>query len=464
LAADPTIFAVSSGAGPAGVAVIRLSGAGAGDAVRALAGDLPAPRQAAYRALHRPSDGELLDRGLVLWFPGPHSFTGENAAELQVHGGRAVMAAVLDALGGLPKCRPAAAGEFARRAFANGKLDLTAVEGLADLIAAETEGQRRQALCQAEGALGAVYEDWRARLVAAQAFLEADIEFPDEELSAGERRELTTDAGQAARLLGQEVAAHLADRRRGERLRDGVSIALLGAPNVGKSSLLNLLARRDAAIVSASAGTTRDVIEVHLDLGGYPVILADTAGLRAMPGDEIEREGVTRAHRSAAAADLKVIVCDAETWPNVNNQTISIMGQNSFVVVNKLDLRPDLAPSPDDLPFASGAPPLTHKIWPVSAKTGQGLDSLLAALELAVAEQLSPGTGPSLTRARHRAALEICVKHLSRFEIETETGFQASELAAEDLRLAARALGRITGGVDVEDLLDVIFADFCIGK
>jgi tRNA modification GTPase len=442
---DDTICAVSSGAGRAGVAVIRLSGPDAGAALSALAGEpLPAPRRASLRALRDPGDGAEIDRGLVLWLPGPASFSGEDMAELHVHGGRAVVAATLAALGRVPGLRPAEPGEFTRRAFDNGRLDLTQVEGLADLIAAETEAQRRQALRQLDGHLGALYEDWRARLLRILAHAEAEIDFPDEDEAAGAL------AAQAPAIdaLAADIRAHLDDRRRGERLRDGLMIAIVGAPNTGKSTLLNQLARRDVAIVSTTAGTTRDVIEAHLDLGGFPVIVADTAGLRPA-GDEVEAEGVRRAQARAESADLRLAVFDATGWPDRDPETAAFVDGDAVVVVNKADL----AAVPADA-SVGGRPALA-----VSARTGAGLDRLLAVLEGEVRARLEAAGPPGLTRARHRHALEETVAALDRARAA-----RLPELGAEDLRLAGRALGRITGRVDVEDLLDVIFEDFCLGK
>ena len=386
----------------------------------------------------------------MLWFPAPASFTGEDVAEFHVHGGPAVVARLLDALGEVPDLRPAAAGEFTRRAFDNGKLDLTQVEGLADLINAETESQRRQALRQMEGALGRLYEDWRERLIGALAHIEAEIDFPDENLPTG----ISEVATHNILCLYSELLLHLDDRRRGERLRDGLHIAIVGPPNVGKSSLLNLLAQRDAAIVSTTAGTTRDVIEVHLDIAGYPVIVADTAGLRE-DAEAIEGEGVRRARARAAAADLTLALFDAACWPRLDDATLRLVDANCIAVVNKIDLRP-LDPGAT----IAGRPALA-----VSVTAGTGIAALLAAVEDAVKQRLGGvAAAPALTRARHREALASCAGALERLLDRARSAAPAAELIAEDARLAARALGRITGRVDVEDVLDVVFADFCIGK
>lgn len=440
-----TIFALASGAGRAGVAVLRLSGPGAGGALLALSGRpaMPRARVATRVRLRAPASGEPFDDGLALWFPAPASYTGEDVVELHLHGGRAVLEAALAALAAQPGLRPAEPGEFTRRAFEHGKMDLTAAEAIADLVDAETAAQRRQALRQLDGALGALYEDWRGRLLGALAHVEAEIDFPDEDLPGGLLDAVRPDLER----LRSEITAHLADNRRGERLRDGLSVAILGPPNAGKSSLLNVLARQEAAIVSERAGTTRDVIEVALDLGGWPVVLADTAGIRDETDDPIEREGIRRAERRAATADLRIVVLDAAAAEPPSAAIAGLLGADALVVWNKAD--------------AAGPgfrPPLEGHL--LSARTGAGLEEFLAALQAAVEARLAGvGAAPALTRLRHRQALEDAAASIMR-----SFAAAAPELAAEDLRLAARALGRITGRVSVEDMLDVIFRDFCIGK
>lgn len=440
-----TIYALSTGAGRAGLAVIRVSGPGAAGALARLAGIAPpAPRRATRIRLACPDSGELLDDALALWFPAPASYTGEDVAELHVHGGPAVIAGLLAALGGCPGLRMAEPGEFTRRAFGNGKLDLTAAEGLADLVAAETAAQRAQALRQLGGELGRLYDSWRERLIGALAHFEAAIDFSDEDLPPG----VAEAAGSDVAGLIAEIDQHLDDQRRGERLRDGVRVAIVGPPNSGKSSLLNLLARRDAAIVSEQPGTTRDIIEVHMDFAGYPAVVADTAGLRESTGT-VEAEGVRRARRWARDADLRLVVFDQQVWPEVDTHTAELIDGDAVVVVNKIDLGPP-------------APPLEiqgRPVLAVSVLTGDGIEDLMTALESKVAGRCLGAASPALTRARHRQALEECRDALRR---STTAG--AVELAAEDLRLAARALGRITGRVVVEEILDVIFRDFCIGK
>ncbi|MCZ6763511.1 MAG: tRNA uridine-5-carboxymethylaminomethyl(34) synthesis GTPase MnmE [Alphaproteobacteria bacterium] len=448
-----TIFAAATGPAVGALTVFRLSGPQSEAALRTLTGKAPpAARCLTLRSLADPASGEAIDRGLVAWFPSPDSDTGEDVVEFHVHGGRAVASALAECLSRVAGLRPAEPGEFTRRAFGAGKLDLAQAEAVADLVAADTAAQRRQALRQLDGALGVLYEGWRVRLVAAASRYEAEIDFSDEDLPNA----LVASVGRDLRGLAADIAAHLNDKRRGEILRDGFEIAILGAPNVGKSSLLNRLAGRDAAIVSQTAGTTRDVIEVHLDLGGYPVTFVDTAGLREQIGEaqeheSIEREGIKRALRRAEQADLKLLVFDACKLPDLDRRTLALAEDNSLVVVNKIDLAPN-ADLPD-LPGCAG------QACGLSAKTGAGVEGLVAALTGTVASKLESGGGSPLTRARHRAALEDCRTALGR-ALEAE----AAELAAEDLRHAAHALGRITGRIDVEEILDVIFADFCIGK
>jgi len=453
--ARSTIFALSSGRPPAAIAVVRVSGPRVGAALEKLIGRVPEPRQATLVRVRDPATGEAIDEALVLWFPAPRSETGEDVAELQLHGGHAVIAGVLDALGRIEGCRPAEAGEFTRRAFENGRLDLTAVEGLADLIAAETEVQRRQAFRQLKGLIGDRAEAWRRALIEAQALVEARIDFSDE---ADVPENLVDAALHAAQQLRSEIAAALADGGRGERLRDGLVVAIAGPPNAGKSTLLNRLARREAAIVSPYPGTTRDVIEVHFDLGGYPVTVLDTAGIRDS-ADPVEQEGVRRARAGAARADLVLWVTDVSAAGlTVDNSSRSVSKSDTWLIQNKIDLVMDKlcisCESESDI-----SSPTT---FPISAATGAGMDALLAALT-AFAQNYFSATEPALvTRARHRRALEDTVAALDR--ALAERGCGREELIAEELRAAATTLGRLTGRVDVEDILDVIFRDFCIGK
>ncbi len=444
-----TIYALASAPGRAAIAVVRLSGAAAGDVCHGLTGrPPPPPRQASLRQL-QDRDGTPLDRGLVLWFPGPRSYTGEDLLELQVHGGRGVLAGLLEALADLPGLRPAEPGEFSRRAFLNGRLDLTAAEGVADLVAAETRAQVRQALRQLDGELGRRYDAWRETLLTAQARLEAAIDFAPEE--ADVPADLLSAVAPAVARLSAEIAGHLADDRRGERLREGLVVAVVGPPNAGKSSLVNRLAQRDVAIVAAQPGTTRDVLEVALELDGWPVTLLDTAGLREAV-DEVEVEGVRRARARAEAADLRLLLFDGALWPALDPATLALAGDDALCVVNKADL----ASLPE--PLRVGA----HPALPLSCRTGAGFAPLLAALAEAAALRMASGGSALLTRSRHRAALAAALAALERFSAGVADGELA--LLAEDLRLAARALGRITGRVEVETLLDRIFAEFCIGK
>jgi tRNA modification GTPase len=441
-AGSDVIFALASGAGRAAVAVVRLSGSGVGDVVRRLVGGpLPPPRAASVKRLRHPDTGETLDRALVLWFPGPRSYTGEDCAELHLHGGPAVVAGVAEALVAAG-ARPAEAGEFTRRAFINGKLDLTAAEGVADLIAAETAAQRRQALRQAEGGLAALHNGWTERLTSLLARQEAFIEFETEDLPP----DLDAAVARDAAALRAEMEAHLADGGRGERLREGLVAAILGAPNAGKSSLLNALLGRDAAIVSARAGTTRDVVEARLDLGGVPVTLADTAGLREA-SDEIEAEGVRRALLRAESADMRLLVFAADKPPDPDTLALVAPGPGALVVANKTDL----APAPATI---AGVAPI-----PVSIRTGEGLSVLRDRLAALAADLACPTTATPLTRSRHRSALRDAVARLAELDAA-----ELPELRAECLRAASAALGRITGRVGIEAVLDAVFGEFCIGK
>ena len=436
---DETIFALSTASARAALAVVRLSGPACDSALVALGVTrLPPPRTAGVRALAAPQNGALLDEALVLRFQAPHSFTGEAMAELHLHGGLAIVESVLAALSALPGLRAAEAGEFTRRAVLNGKMDLTAAEAIADLIDAEGGAQQKQALAQLRGGLRRRAEGWREGLKTLLAHLEADLEFADEDLPGG----IGQKALDGLPALQAELSGALSDDT-GLRLRDGLRVALVGPPNAGKSSILNMLAGRAAAIVSARAGTTRDAIEVAMLLEGVPLTLIDTAGLRAA-GDDIEREGVRRALASAEEADI-VIWVDA---PDVADEAADDMARDWRSAADmRLANKSDLARLDDD-----GALRL-------SAKTGDGAEVLLAALGRLVLQKTGSGESAPVTRARHVAILREVLAH-----IEAAQQADAPELAAEDLRLAQRALGRMTGTVDVEQLLDVVFADFCIGK
>ena len=435
-----TFFALSSGQGRAGVAVVRLSGPAAAGVVTAMACPLPEPRRASLRTIR--VDGDVIDRGLVLWLPGPQNFTGEDMAELHVHGGPAVVRALLAALAAWPGCRMAEPGEFTRRAFDNGKLDLTAVEGLADLIDAETEGQRRQAVRQAGGHLRQLYDAWREELIACRALIEAAIDFSDE---ADVAARLQQDVRPRVAALHAALAAHLDDARRGEILRDGVRIVLAGPPNAGKSSLLNALARRDVAIVSAEPGTTRDVLEVRLDLGGVPAIIADTAGLRTEASGDIEREGMRRTLARGRDADLVLWLVDGSDPAAPPDPPPELAG----VPVERLRTKADLSAAGGTIGLAT------------STVTGEGLEALIVRLAAFAAERVGWSEAPAITQERHRGHVAAAQEALAAFLAGPP---EQTELRAEDLRMAADALGRITGRVDAEQVLDRIFASFCIGK
>jgi len=534
-----TIYALSSGRPPAAIAVVRISGPRAGAALKALTGRIPDPRKAALARV-RGRDGEIVDQALALWFPGPQSETGEDVAELQLHGGHAVVAAVFAALAQFDGLRPAEAGEFTRRAFENGKLDLTAVEGLADLVMAETEGQRRQAFRQMTGALRDRAENWRTQLIQALALVEARIDFSDE---ADVPQDLVTPALQIARSLEGDIASVLAEGNRGERLREGFVVAIAGPPNAGKSTLLNRIAKREAAIVSPYAGTTRDVIEVHLDLGGLPVTFLDTAGIRETD-DPVEREGVRRARERAAGADLILWIVEAgeTSRPDeagngmrpdvaVNASRLSddagdigrspgagagissrslggretggvthlpsdvgvLLSKESeltpvWLIRNKIDLQQWLIQRNEQSVQQEGRSepsvrvnrPLRNMVnkgltgkseielisneseFGISAKTGEGFDVLLNALARHAEKFLAGAESAVVTRERHRRTLQDALTALRRALVPDLSNRE--DLLAEELRLAARALGRLTGRVDVDDVLDVIFRDFCIGK
>jgi tRNA modification GTPase len=445
---DDTIVAPASGAGHAAIAVIRLSGPRTRAVLDAICGGAPPPRHAALRDIGPPQHS-VIDRGLVLWFPGPASFTGEDMAELHVHGSRAVIRAVIDAVMLLDGTRLAEPGEFARRAFENGKLDLTEIEGLADLVNAETEAQRRQALAQSEGSLRTLFEGWRDELLRAQALVEAGLDFADE-------GDVIADVGVKADTivanLRTAIARHLAERG-GELLRDGLRVVIAGPPNAGKSSLLNALAKRDVAIVSDEAGTTRDVIEVHLDLGGVPVMLIDTAGLREVEG-KVEAEGISRALARAGDADLVLWLVDA-TAPQWNAPAGLVPDKSGQI---RAKPAPIAVLSKIDLAAGAGA---GRDCLRVSAKTGEGLGQLVDVLAEQASIAIGAGVGsPLLTRARHRLELEAADAALERFGDRS----LSPELKAEELRLAGNHLGRLIGRIDVEEVLGAIFAEFCIGK
>lgn len=445
-----TIYALASAPGPAGVAVVRVSGPKAFESLLALSDPLPLPdaRQSSLRRLRHPSTGSVIDESVILRFVGPNSFTGEDVVEYHIHGGRAVLEALMSALAIFPEHRMAAGGEFTRRGFENGRMDLTAAEAVADLIAAETEAQREQALAQMGGSLSRIYDGWTQRLSKILAHLEAEIDFPDEDLPNG----VSDKVKPQIRQVAFEIQQHINDGRRGEILREGVKIAVVGAPNAGKSSLVNALAQRDVAIVSEIAGTTRDIIEVHMNLGGYPVILADTAGLRpdqiGHTGQErIEQEGIRRALQYAQSADIVLLLFDGAVLPSLDPHSMKLLDARTIAYATKADI-------------ARAAPRVRGESLPLlSVATGAGIDRLIKDLSHRVADAVGATDRPYLTRARHREALEQTL-----FSLVRANDAMLPELIAEDVRLAVRSIGRITGRVDVEDLLDIIFRDFCIGK
>ena len=444
--APDTIFAPATPPGRSALAVIRVSGPRAQAALQDIAGTIPAPRVALLRTLRHPATRRPLDQALVLYFKAPATETGEDIAEFQTHGGRAVVAAVLDALAAIPGCRLAEPGEFARRAFHNGKMDLTAVEGLADLIDAETEAQRAQALTQASGALDRLYGGWRKEMVEAQALVEAAIDFADE-------GDVATNAVAQARLIAatltHKIDAHLANAHRGEILRSGFKVVIAGPPNAGKSTLLNALAQRDAAIVSDEPGTTRDVIEVRLDLGGIPVIVSDTAGIREA-GGAVEREGIRRTLARAEEADLVIWLRDlTDKAPSVPAEWLRTTATDKILPV---DTKADLA---------VGSQPSTGGRLRISTVTDQGLPELIGEIVTRAREQAGGDEGLAPTTLRHRQHLIATQKAIAAFIDGAESDL---ELRAEDLRLAASELGRLVGRIDPEEVLGAIFGRFCIGK
>lgn len=449
-----TIVALATPAGKSGVAVIRISGAQTKGALDALGCGKLTPRMAHLRSLQHAGTGQRFDKALVIFFPAPHSFTGEDVGELHVHGSMAVIRSLLQFLCALPGLRQAEPGEFSMRAFHHQKMDLTQLEGLADLIDAQTSLQHRQALRLMDGQLGGHYEQWRIQLVQALARLEAYIDFPDEELP----NSLRTEIIERLSTLTSALHKHLSNAQ-GRRIREGLLCVIAGAPNAGKSSLLNRLAQRDVAIVSSIPGTTRDALEVHMELGGMAITWCDTAGLRQSK-DVIEQEGVRRAQHKLQQADIRIFLLDA-TAPDWPEQLPAHLDEDTYILWNKTDL----APAPAKLPAFSSAikHPPAQNIFAVSAVTGQGVDAFLSALQEKLIARFSDSEQPAFTRDRHQQSLESCMKSCE--EAARQLAQDAPvELCCESLRAAAAELGRITGRIDVEDLLDVIFSQFCIGK
>ncbi|MBP5534010.1 MAG: tRNA uridine-5-carboxymethylaminomethyl(34) synthesis GTPase MnmE [Alphaproteobacteria bacterium] len=435
---NETIFALSSAAGQAGVAVIRISGDKAFDVFKQLTGKKNIKEKYIQCNYIYDEKGSVVDQAVTLFFKGPKSFTGEDVLEIQCHGSRAVIQKILSLLSKIKGCRMAEAGEFTRRAVYNNKMDLTAAEGLIDLIHADTEAQRAWAVRQMGGELQNLYDGWRKQLVEYMAYLEAFIDFPEEEIPP-EKMAIINDG---IHTLMHKIAAHLDDKNRGINLKEGFQIAIIGAPNVGKSSLLNALAHKDVAIVSEIAGTTRDIVEIYLDIAGYPVVIADTAGLRQTE-EQIEKEGIKRALKRAEDASLLIAMGEAGNKLDKKTKEAFESHPNALLVWNKSDKVK--GKKSDGLV--------------ISAKTGQGIDKLYQIIKDKVVEQMASADGMMLTRLRYKTSLKECGDALGRALDETEL-----ELKAEELRLAARALGKITGYVRTEELLDVIFSSFCIGK
>lgn len=452
---EQTIFALSSGRPPSAIAVVRVSGPQAGTALRKLAGVIPAARTA-KRVLLRDGIGEAIDDAVILWFPAPASATGEDVAEFHVHGSRAVVNALIAALSSIDDARAAEPGEFTRRAFENGKIDLTEAEGLDDLIHADTDRQRRQALRQLQGLLGDRARGWRKELIDASALIEAGIDFADEE---DVPEDLARPALEKIAQLRREIEQTLAASARGERLRDGLTVAIAGPPNAGKSTLLNRLARREAAIVSPHAGTTRDIIEVYLDLDGYPVTLIDTAGIRETD-DPVEQEGVRRARDRVAKADLVLWLSDDHGGEP--DQAVRSGETSLWLIRNKIDLagpeNDGAKPGRFETKAGQSAPPWRFRI---SASRGDGVDDLVSALTAFAEKLLGSSEAGVITRLRHRNILRDAVASLAKAETLAGRG---DELVAEELRIAIHLMGRLLGRVDIDDILDSLFKEFCIGK
>ena len=440
-----TIYALATAHGRSGIAVVRVSGPCAFDSLASLSNETFKSRLATLTTLINPNDQSIIDECIVITFHAPRSYTGEHTVEYNIHGGKAVRDGLINALSQMHGHRLAEPGEFTRRAFENGNLDLTQAEAVADLIHAETESQKQLALSQMGGSLSILYHGWADKLVRALAYAEAQIDFADEDLPEDEVKSKITPV---LTEISNQIQTHLNDGNRGEILRDGIKIAIIGAPNAGKSSLVNALAKRDVAIVSDMAGTTRDVLEVHLDLNGYPVTLYDTAGLRPEQlnenaQDKIESEGIKRALQKAKEADFKILLFDGTTH-ELHKQTLDLADERSFIVINKIDLTNNI----------------NKKYLNISTQSGQGLDDLINHVSretIALFDDIQDN--PSLTRARHREALVDAQSHIDR----ALSGY-SPDMVAEDIRMTVRAIGHITGRTDVEDLLDIIFRDFCVGK
>ena len=442
-----TIYALSSGSGASGVAVIRVSGKNTAEVVKKLTkSKLPRPRVATLKKFNKNGGKELIDEGVIIWFPGPNSYTGEDLAEFHVHGSRAVINAMHLSISKIKNCRLAEPGEFTKRAFQNRRINLLKAESIGDLIASETEIQRKQALKIMSGKSSDKFNSWREKLLKVLSHVEAKIDFPDEDLP----KNIIKQIQKTSKIVTKEINKTLDDQKVGERIRDGFKIAIVGPPNSGKSSLLNYLSNRDAAIVSEIAGTTRDVIETHLNLNGYPVIVSDTAGIRSSR-NEIEKKGIKIALKRAEDADLKLVIISTK---NVDFTSVlkELLKKNSILVVNKSDLLKGK--------LNNKFKKYEHVL--ISIKKNINLDKLITKIKNKLKSKFTTSEDILITRERHRQNLINCVKHLQNFQKKKTT--QDFDKAAEDLRLATRHLGMIVGKVDVEELLGSIFNDFCIGK
>jgi len=442
-----TIYALSTGPGISGIAVIRVSGKNTAKIVKKLTGSkLPIPRTASLRKFNKNGGKELIDEGVVIWFPAPNSYTGEDLAEFHVHGSRAVIKAMHQAISKVKNCRLAEPGEFTRRAFQNGKINLLKAESIADLISSETEIQRKQALKIMSGKSSDVFISWRKKLLKVLSHIEAKIDFPDEDLP----KNIINEIQKTSNKILLEIKKTLNDQKVGERIREGFKVAILGPPNSGKSSLLNYLSKRDVAIVSEIAGTTRDVIETHLNLDGYPVVLSDTAGIRNSK-NEIEKKGIKIALNRADDADLKLVILSADK-PNLSNVLKGLLKKDAILVINKSDLVKRKL---------NGKFKKYQHIF-LSIKKDINLNKLIKKIKSKLKNQFTATEDILITRERHRQSLLNCVQHLEKFQKQNSA--EDFDKAAEDLRLATRHLGMIVGNVDVEELLGSIFNDFCIGK
>eukprot|EP00099_Drosophila_melanogaster_P023477 NP_651251.3 uncharacterized protein Dmel_CG18528 [Drosophila melanogaster] len=470
-----TIYSLSSGHVKCGVSVIRVSGPQTKKALRAIVANKeyePKARQAYLKSFYHPASKEMIDRGLLLWFPGPASFTGEDSCEFQVHGSLAVIAAMLDALGKVDGLRPAEPGEFTKRAFFGGKLDLTEVEGLADLIHAETEAQRKQALLQSTGALARLYDNWRRRLIRCAAHLEAYIDFAEEEQIEGG---IILQLGKELKAVKREIREHLSDQRQGELLRDGVRTVIIGAPNVGKSSLLNLLCQRSVSIVTDQAGTTRDIIETMHNFGGYPVVFSDTAGLRRYTTDSIEQEGMQRAKNCLVQSDLILLLAEAKNIAQLTHDDAVAPFVDSYL--GELDIPLDMCSGKRLQLVANKTDTLTDEehqqldklsnVLAISCHKPDKMPVFLGSLEKQLQELCGEprAENPRITNTRYRQQLERCIENIDIFLRDYRPDvYPDMAIAASKLRNSVRCIERITGHISCEDILDVVFKDFCIGK